>query len=232
MDPREYGIRERLLGVKRIIAVSSSKGGVGKSSISSVLALCLSKKGLKTGLLDLDFYGPSISTILGLSGLFPEEDKGIVPPKRHGVSCMSMSFFLGDRPAPLRGEEVTDSIIELLTITQWGELDILVIDMPPGIGDATLEVLRLMPETRFIVVSTPSKVVRQVVKRLIATLDSRGVKVLGVVENMSKRRENDISYPVIAKIGFDPKLEEALGDPDLLLNTDFARQIGKIAHNL
>ena len=132
-------INQRLAKINRIIAVSSGKGGVGKSMVATTLALSLAKEGCRVGLFDLDFTGPSTHIILGApSNLQPKEDKGIVPPTFEGLEYMSLVYYVGDNPAPLRGTEVSNALIELLLITQWGKLDFLVIDMPPGIGDAVL----------------------------------------------------------------------------------------------
>ena len=133
MDPRLSVIDKRLSEIKRIIAVASGKGGVGKSLVASSLALSLSNKGYRTGLLDIDLYGPSSHIILGVTDYsFPEEEKGILPHKVNNIRFMSIVYFSEDKPAPLRGIDITNIIIELLSITQWGELDYLIIDMPPG----------------------------------------------------------------------------------------------------
>ena len=142
-DPRLAVISKRLEDVENIIAVSSGKGGVGKSMIATSLALNLRDRNYKVGLLDLDFTSPSTHFILGIEGLYPEEEYGIIPPDAHGLSYMSITHYSLDKPAPLRGADVSNAIIELLAITRWGELDYLIIDMPPGIGDATLDVIRL-----------------------------------------------------------------------------------------
>jgi ATP-binding protein involved in chromosome partitioning len=143
-DPRPGLIGQRLESVGETIAVSSGKGGVGKSMVASTLALDLAEKGHSVGLLDLDFTSPATHVILGIEGLFPEEDYGIIPPLAHGFRYMSITHFALDKPAPLRGADVSDAIIELLAITLWGDLDYLIIDMPPGLGDATLDVIRFV----------------------------------------------------------------------------------------
>jgi ATP-binding protein involved in chromosome partitioning len=153
LDPRPSVIDERLKKVKRVIAVTGWKGGIGKSVTASTLALLLAKKGLKTGLLDLDFSGASAHLILGANGLFPKEKKGIEPPLFYGVKFMSVAFFSETKAVPLRGADISDAIIELLAITQWGELDFLIIDMPPGINDAALDVIRLIPRAEVLAVT-------------------------------------------------------------------------------
>ena len=130
MDPRLSIIDKRLSKIKRIIAVASGKGGVGKSLVASTISLNLSKKGYKVGLLDLDLYGPSSHIILGVKDYgFPEEEKGIIPHKIDGINFMSIVYFTEDKPAPLRGMDITNVIIELLSITQWGDLDFLIIQI-------------------------------------------------------------------------------------------------------
>ena len=106
--------------------------------VASALALRLKEKGHSVGLLDLDFTSPSSHVILGVEGLYPEEEYGIIPPMAHGLHYMSITFYSQDKPAPLRGADTSDAIIELLAITLWGNLDYLIVDRPPGIGDATL----------------------------------------------------------------------------------------------
>jgi len=107
--------------------------------IATMLALTLANKGCKVGLFDLDFTGPSTHIILGAQKTVLKEEKGIVPPTVQGLQYMSLIYFVGDNPAPLRGADVSNALIELLSVTQWGQLDFLVIDMPPGIGDAVLD---------------------------------------------------------------------------------------------
>ena len=189
MDPRISVIDKRLSKIKRIIAVASGKGGVGKSLVSSCLALNLSKKGFKVGLLDLDIYGPSSHVILGVSDYsFPEEEKGILPHKIFGINFMSIVYFTQDKPAPLRGFDITNIIIELLSITQWGELDYLIIDMPPGIGDETLDVIKLVKKSEFLIVTTPSKVAMAAVGKLLKILKELKLPIIGIVENMQMKK--------------------------------------------
>ncbi|GAG44776.1 unnamed protein product, partial [marine sediment metagenome] len=117
--------------------------------------------------LDLDLYGPSSHIILGMNDFnFPKEDKGIIPPKINGINFMSIVYFSEDKPSPFRGVDITNIIIELLAITQWGELDYLIIDMPPGIGNEVLDVIRYIKKSEFLVVSTPSKVAMGTVGKL------------------------------------------------------------------
>src|SRR3972149_1591688 len=127
VDPRTSIISVRLGNVGRIVAVSSGKGGVGKSLVASTLALALTKQGYEVGLFDLDFTSPSTHVILGIEGVQPKEDKGIVPPVANGLRYMSIVYYSGDYASPLRGADVSNALIELLSITRWGKLDFLVI---------------------------------------------------------------------------------------------------------
>ncbi len=228
MDPRLSVIGERLKGVKSIIPVSGGKGGVGKSSVASALALILSEMGHGVGLLDLDFCGPSDHVMLGAGDVFPEEEKGIVPPEVHGIRFMSIVYYARDEPVPMRGVDVSNAIIELLTITRWGELDFLIVDMPPGIGDTTLDVIRLMRRAEFLIVSTESIMAMETVKKMSVMLRDLKIPVMGVIENMKKTDSSSVrdklgalGVEFLGDIGFDENLEKAMGNPGRLLKTGF-----------
>ncbi len=234
-DPRLSIIDERLGEIKKIISVASGKGGVGKSLVSSTLALTLSRKGYRVGLLDLDFHGPSAHTILGVGEIQPEEDKGVLPPETHGIKLMSIVYYIGENPSFLRGQDISNAIIELLAITRWGSLDFLVIDMPPGTGDEILDVIRLMKKSKFLVVTTPSKVVWGVVSRLVKSLKELKIPTAGLLENMKtpdysfireKADELEVSY--LGELSYDYKLEDAIGNADKLIETTFAKDLEKI----
>lgn len=225
IDPRPSVIEERLKKVKRIIAVTGWKGGIGKSVTASTLALLLAKRGYKAGLFDLDLSGASDHIILGAKGLFPKEEKGLEPPVYEGVKFMSLVFFSENRAVPLRGANVSDAIIELLAITQWGELDFLVLDMPPGINDAALDVLRFARRAEVLAVTTPSVIARDVLERSLALYRSLNAPVLGVVQNMTRGAK---SAGAAAGLGFDPGLEAALGSPSALLKTRFCRDLSAV----
>lgn len=234
-DPRPGLISRRLEGVNEIIAVSSGKGGVGKSIVASTLALHLAEKGHSVGLLDLDFTSPATHVILGIDGLFPEEKYGILPPVAHGIKYMSITFFALDKPAPLRGADVSDAIIELLAITRWGDLDRLVIDLPPGLGDATLDVIRFVEGIRFLVVTTPSKVAYETVRKQLTLLKRLRVPVIGVVENMTRKPSDYVSLNVendgalyLGAISYDEGLEESIGDEARLKETKFYAEASKL----
>jgi len=240
MEVRTSVIDKRLGNINRIISVASGKGGVGKSLVASSLALNLSKKGYKVGLLDLDLYGPSSHIILGVDDFdFPEEEKGIVPPNINGIKFMSIVYFTEDKPSPFRGIDISNIIIELLAITQWGELDFLIIDMPPGIGDETLDVIRLVKRSEFLVVSTPSKVAMGAVSKLLKILKELKLPVIGVVENMKmnestyvKDNVTKMGLPFLNSVSFDQNLEDSIGLPDKLLETSFMNDFDKIVNKI
>ncbi|RLB23233.1 MAG: ATP-binding protein [Deltaproteobacteria bacterium] len=226
MDPRLTIIERRLKDIKRIIAVSGGKGGVGKSLTASVMALIFSRLGYKTGLLDLDFGGPSIHTVLGLKGALPREEKGIIPPDAHGIKFMSIIHYAGDNPSPIRGIDISNAMIELLAITRWGRLDFLIIDMPPGIGDSTLDVIRLLKRAEFLIITTESRVTLDVVNKLLNLLKELKAPIIGVIENMKLTRSSFLSkeigaldVPFLGEIDFDSGLEDAIGNVDHILGS-------------
>jgi ATP-binding protein involved in chromosome partitioning len=233
VDPRISVINQRLSGIKRIVAVSSGKGGVGKSMVATALALLLAKEGCRVGLFDLDFTGPSTHIILGVpKGVEPKEEKGLVPPTFEGLTYMSLVYFVGDNPAPLRGVDVSNALIELLSVTQWGELDFLVIDMPPGIGDPVLDLVRLVDRIEFLIITTPSLLAFEVVKKQIALLCELNMPIIGVVENMKNDKVTGVQVETeklglryLGAIPYDPQVEATIGNPVKLLETTVARTI-------
>jgi len=238
-DPRIEVISRRLAHVKRIVAVSSGKGGVGKSVTATTLALILAQRGFRVGLMDLDFTSPSTHLILGVGNLAPKEEKGIIPPLTHGLRYMSIIHYSIDEPAPLRGIDISNAIIELFAITQWGDLDYLVVDMPPAISDTTLDIIRLVRDVKFILVTTPSIVAFETARKLVTLLRGLQVTILGIVENMivnpsSSTREKieQLGTQYIGAVNYDSKLEESLGDVKKLLNTRFAEAIELAASNV
>jgi ATP-binding protein involved in chromosome partitioning len=169
----------------------------------------------------------------------PKEERGIIPPRFHGLEYMSLVYYTMDRPMPLRGIDVSNAVIELLSITRWGKLDFLIVDMPPGIGDATLDLLRLIPQMEFLIVTTPSRIAFQTVRHLLELLMGLGRRVVGVVENMVmkpselvERRVREMGLPYLGFIPFDSGLEEALGDAETLIATDFAEALYGVASAL
>jgi ATP-binding protein involved in chromosome partitioning len=236
IDPRTTVINERLSRIGRIIAVSSGKGGVGKSLVATTLALTLSQRGFKVGLFDLDFTSPSTHLIMGAKDAQPKEDKGIIPAKVKSLAYMSLVYFSGDQAAPLRGADVSNALIELLAVTQWGKLDFLVIDMPPGIGDAVLDLVRFVKRIEFLIVTTPSLLAFETVRKQVQLLQDLKVPIIGVVENMKRDTKENIEQQTtklgvnfLAGIPFDPKVEEAIGDVTKLFDTILAQKVSKVA---
>jgi ATP-binding protein involved in chromosome partitioning len=239
IDPRIDIIASRFSNVGMIIAVSSSKGGVGKSMVSVALALNLAERASRVGLLDLDFTSPSTHLILGVEGLYPKEEKGILPPKIYGLSYMSIVHYSLENPTPLRGTDVSNAIIELLAITRWEDLDYLVIDMPPGLGDATLDMIRFIPKISFLVVSTPSHLAYESVRRLLTLLKEQNVPTTGLTENMVSNPNNYVKTETekmqikyLGALLFDNFVEASIGDPEKLKQTVFYNQVKKIAEAL
>lgn len=236
VDPRTSIVNERLKGIRRVIAVSSGKGGVGKSLFASTFALILAKKGFQVGLFDLDFTSPSTHTILGVQELRPREEKGIIPPQFHGLEYMSIIYYSGDHATPLRGADVSNALIELLSIVIWEKLDYLILDMPPGIGDATLDLIRLIEGIEFLIVTTPSQLAFETVKRLAGLLQTLKVRVIGVVENMEfahsdtiQKATKTLGLTFLGRVPFDKRIEKTLGKPDELLDSVFAEKVKQLA---
>ncbi|MBJ7416808.1 MAG: iron-sulfur cluster carrier protein ApbC [Niveispirillum sp.] len=174
-------------GVRAIIAVASGKGGVGKSTTSVNLALGMAANGLRVGLLDADIYGPSLPRMMGLSGK-PETADGKVlrPLVRHGVKVMSMGFMVAEEtPMIWRGPMVMGAIQQMLRDVAWGELDVLVVDMPPGTGDAQLSLSQNVPLAGAVIVSTPQDIALLDARKGLNMFRRVDVPVLGIVENMS-----------------------------------------------
>lgn len=229
VDPRLAVLEDRLASCRRIVAVTGGKGGIGKSFVASTLALVLARSGRRTGLLDLDFTGPCDHLFLGAAEAYPTEEWGIEPPDVAGVRFLTVASFVKDRPAPLRGPDVTSAFVELLAVTRWGELDVLVVDMPPGIGDALLDAVRILRRAEYLVVANPSKVVVETVRRTVRLLAELRAPIVGVLENMARgddatvralARECGVRY--LGAVPWDAALEAAIGDPDALVRTDAA----------
>jgi ATP-binding protein involved in chromosome partitioning len=238
-DPRTSVINDRLKRIGRIVAVSSGKGGVGKSMVATTLALTLAKKGCRTGLFDLDFTSPSTHIILGAKYAQPREEKGLIPPMVEGLKYMSLVYYSGDNAAPLRGADTSNALIELLAVTLWGELDYLVIDMPPGIGDAVLDLIRLVRRIEFLIVTTSSQLAFETVKKQVALLQDLKVPIVGIVENMKMKESKNVRQQTeklglkfLAEIPYDAKIESAIGDTEKLLDTALARKVKEIAQKV
>ena len=175
-------------GIKRLVAVASGKGGVGKSTTSVNLACALRHLGAKVGLLDCDIYGPSIPLMMGAheKPTVTEDQTKMIPPVAHGVKLMSMGFLIeGDNPVIWRGPMITKTIQQFVTSVAWGELDYLLVDLPPGTGDAQLSLCQTVPLDGGVIVTTPQEASLGVVRKGIAMFQKVNVPILGIVENMS-----------------------------------------------
>lgn len=176
-----------LPNVAHVIAVGSGKGGVGKSTVSVNLALALKAEGYQVGILDADVYGPSIPLMLGASGqpmITPEEK--IIPLEAHGLKMMSMGLLLrSDQAVVWRGPMVHGVVKQFVNDVEWGELDFLIIDLPPGTGDAPLSLGQMLPLTAAVVVTTPQEVAAAVAQKAMHMFLRMGLRILGIIENMS-----------------------------------------------
>src|SRR6266545_6797510 len=179
--------QNKVPGLARIIAVASGKGGVGKSTCSVNLACALQQLGAKVGLLDCDIYGPSIPLMMGIKQRPTiSTDEKMVPPANHGVKLMSMGFLLdGDQPVIWRGPMITKTIQQFFHAVEWGPLDYLLVDLPPGTGDAQLSLCQTVPLDGGIIVTTPQEASLGVVRKGIAMFEKVNVPILGILENMS-----------------------------------------------
>ncbi len=176
-----------LKAVRNIIAVGSGKGGVGKSTTAVNLALAMAQEGAQVGILDADIYGPSIPTMLGIHDR-PESQDGrhMQPLAAHGLKAMSIGFLIEeDTPMIWRGPLVTQTLVQLLNETDWGDLDYLIIDLPPGTGDVQLTLAQQVPVTGAVVVTTPQQVALVDARKALAMFDKVKIPVLGLIENMS-----------------------------------------------
>jgi ATP-binding protein involved in chromosome partitioning len=183
----QHGLKP-LAGVRNIVAVASGKGGVGKSTVAVNLALALAQEGARVGLLDADIYGPSQPRMLGLLGARPETRDGklLEPLRAHGIEAMSIGFLVDDQqPMAWRGPMVTSALNQLLTQTRWGDLDYLIVDMPPGTGDIQLTLAQRVPVSGAVIVTTPQDIALADARKGLEMFQKVHVPVLGIVENMS-----------------------------------------------
>jgi ATP-binding protein involved in chromosome partitioning len=236
-------VAERTPGVSvdagtRVIAVASGKGGVGKSSLTANLAAAFSRLGHRTGVLDADVYGYSIPTMLGISQRPVAVDKMIVPPVRGDLKVMSIGFFLDDNsPVMWRGPMLHRALEQFLSDVHWGELDTLVVDMPPGTGDVAISLGQLLPRAEAVVVTTPHRAAQQVAVRAAQMARKTNMRLLGVVENMSYRAGSgeelfgsgggdalakEVDALLLGRIPFDPRLAAFAdeGEPIVLVEPD------------
>lgn len=185
--PNPWASQNKVPGIKRVVAVASGKGGVGKSTTSVNLACGLRHLGASVGLLDCDIYGPTIPLMMGIRERpTVSADEKLVPPSSHGVKLMSMGFLLdGDAPVIWRGPMIVKTIQQFVNAVEWGELDFLLVDLPPGTGDAQLSLCQTVPLDGGVIVTTPQEASLGVVRKGIAMFQKVNVPILGIVENMS-----------------------------------------------
>ena len=240
-DRLRGGVTERTPGISvgastRVIAVASGKGGVGKSSLTANLATAFAGLGHKTGVLDADVYGYSIPTMLGISQRPVAVDKMIVPPVKGDLKVMSIGFFLDENtPIMWRGPMLHRALEQFLTDVHWGDLDTLVVDMPPGTGDVAISLGQLLPRAEAVVVTTPHRAAQQVAVRAAQMARKTNMRLLGVVENMSylagsgdelfgsgggEALSREVEAPLLGRIPFDPRLGARSDEGEAIVVTD------------
>jgi ATP-binding protein involved in chromosome partitioning len=249
----------RIRGVKNIIAVGSGKGGVGKSTAAANIAVSLSRSGAKVGLLDADIYGPSIPIMMRSSGEPEIKDQVIQPVEAHGVKLMSMGYLSGEMPLIWRGPMAHKALQQSLLGVNWGELDYLVVDLPPGTGDVHLTLVQTVPVTGAVIVSTPQDVGLQISMKTLRMFQQTKVPVLGIIENMSyyvcphcggrdeifghggaTHAAESLGVPFLGEIPLDSAIRKhsdtgtpvVLAEPDSSSARAFAEITGKLAQQI
>ncbi len=245
------GTQERSKGISidrstRVLAVASGKGGVGKSTLTVNLAAALSQLGQRVGVLDADVYGHSIPHLLGIRQKPVLVDKMIVPPVRFDLKLMSIGFFLdGNDPVMWRGPMLHRALEQFLSDVHWGELDTLVVDMPPGTGDVSISLGQLLPRAEAVIVTTPQPLAQEVAVRAALMAKKTQMRLVGVIENMTSEvfgsgggaeLAHQIEAPLLGSVPLDARLRECgdLGEPLVLADPDAptARLIAAIAERI
>ncbi len=208
----------RLPAACRVLAVASGKGGVGKSTLAANLAVALSQLGHRVGVLDADIYGHSIPHVLGIRQRPVAVDDLIVPPVKDDLKLMSIGFFLeGNEPVMWRGPMLHRALEQFLTDVHWGEIDVLVVDMPPGTGDVSISLGQLLPRAEVVLVTTPQRLAQDVAARAASMAQKTNMRLLGVVENMSgdvfgsgggAELARQLGVPLLGTVPLDPVLRE------------------------
>ena len=249
--------RQPIPGVKHIVAVGSGKGGVGKSTVAVNLAVALAEAGTAVGLLDSDIYGPSIPMMMGVHRQPEVVGKRMIPPVSHGVKLMSLGFLLPDHSSPVvwRGPMVAQAVKQMLMEVEWGELDYLLADLPPGTGDASLTLAQAIPLSGAVVVMTPQEVAVQIATKTLNMFRTLKVPILGIIENMSyllcphcgkpvelfghgggRKASERLEVPFLGEIPLDPELRHGgdVGRPILIERPDspVASIFRQVASNL
>ena len=230
----------------RVLAVASGKGGVGKSSLSANLAVAFARQGMRVGILDADIYGHSIPHILGIHQKPVALDDLIVPPVKDGLKLMSIGFFLDENePVMWRGPMLHKALEQFLTDVHWGELDLLVVDMPPGTGDVSISLGQLLPRAEVVVVTTPQNLAQDVASRAASMAQKTNMRLLGVIENMTgdvfgtgggAALAARLDVPLLGQVPLDPLLREQgdLGEPIVASHpeSETAQTISAIAETI
>jgi ATP-binding protein involved in chromosome partitioning len=237
--PRETASEDLIPGVRHCLAIASGKGGVGKSTVTVNLAVALAQTGATVGVLDADIYGPSIPLMMGVSGARPEVDEGKLQPiERFGIKMMSIGFLLEEGQAVLwRGPMVAGTVKQLLADVAWGDLDYLLVDLPPGTGDAPMSLAQLAPLTGVVIVTTPHNVAANIAGKSVQLFRRLNTAILGVVENMGalvdpitgaetrifsglsgEQLAQQIGVPYLGSVPLDPVVSQAgdEGTPSLI----------------
>jgi ATP-binding protein involved in chromosome partitioning len=234
-------VTERTKGIQldretRVIAVASGKGGVGKSTLSANLAAAFDQLGQRTGILDADVYGHSIPHLLGIQQKPVSVDRMIVPPVRGDLKLMSIGFFLDENePVMWRGPMLHRALEQFLTDVHWGELDTLVVDMPPGTGDVSISLGQLLPRAEAVVVTTPQPLAQEVAARAALMARKTNMRLLGVIENMSgetfgsgggERLAEELEVPFLGRVPLDPRVRESGDAGTPLVESDPGSEAG------
>jgi ATP-binding protein involved in chromosome partitioning len=241
-------VSERSKGISvdrstRVLAVASGKGGVGKSSLTVNLAAAFSRLGHRTGVLDADVYGHSIPHMLGITQRPVVVDEMIVPPVKNDLKLMSIGFFLDDNsPLMWRGPMLHRALEQFLSDVHWGELDLLIVDMPPGTGDVSISLGQLLPRAEAVIVTTPQPLAQEVAARAAIMAQKTNMRLIGVVENMTsdvfgagggERLAGQLGVPLLGKVPLDVRLRECGDQGEPLVwaepESEAARTIVEIA---
>ncbi len=225
----------------RVLAVCSGKGGVGKSTVTASLAVALSQQGERVGILDADIYGHSIPHLLGIHQKPIAVDKMIVPPVKDDLKLMSIGFFLDDnQPVMWRGPMLHRALEQFLSDVHWGELDVLIVGMPPGTGDVAISLGQLLPRAEVLIVTTPQPAAQEVAARAALMAQKTSMRLLGVVENMSgdvfgsgggDRLAEELGVQLLGRVPLDPRVREAgdAGEPLVTAEiASIAERIGEL----